>query len=45
MLVNGAVYAAGQRLKAIELDHAALPLLEFIGKLHGGRVPPVCYSV
>lgn len=27
------------------LRHAALPLLEFIGKLHGGRVPPVCYSV
>ncbi|NDH34396.1 MAG: magnesium and cobalt transport protein CorA, partial [Betaproteobacteria bacterium] len=25
--------------------HAALPLLEFIGKLHGGRVPPACYSV
>ncbi|NDI21716.1 MAG: GNAT family N-acetyltransferase, partial [Betaproteobacteria bacterium] len=27
------------------LRHAALPLLEFIGKLHGGRVPPVCYAV
>ena len=22
--------------------HAALPMLEFVGKLHGGRVPPVC---
>ena len=27
------------------LRHAALPLLEFIGKLHGGRVPPVCHPV
>jgi len=24
--------------------HAALPMLEFIGKLHGGRVPPVCQN-
>jgi len=24
------------------LRHAALPMSEFIGKLHGGRVPPVC---
>jgi magnesium transporter len=24
------------------LDHAVVPLLEVTGKLHGGRVPPVC---
>ncbi len=25
--------------------HATLPMLEFMGKLHGGRVPPVCQQV
>ena len=24
------------------LDHACVPLLEVTGKLHGGRVPPIC---
>lgn len=28
--------------KTMILRHAALPMLEFVGKLHGGRVPPVC---
>ncbi len=28
--------------KTMTLRHAVLPMLEFIGKLHGGRVPPVC---
>jgi magnesium transporter len=26
------------------LKHAVAPLLEAVGKLHGGRVPPVCAS-
>lgn len=30
------------KLKTMTIKHAALPMLEFIGKLHGGRVPPVC---
>ena len=28
--------------KSMTVRHAVLPMLEFIGKLHGGRVPPVC---
>ena len=28
--------------KLMMLDHAAQPLLEVAGKLHGGRVPPIC---
>jgi magnesium transporter len=28
--------------KLMTLDHAILPLLEVAGKLHGGRVPPIC---
>jgi len=28
--------------KLMTLDHATLPLLEVAGKLHGGRVPPIC---
>jgi magnesium transporter len=28
--------------KLMTLDHASLPLLEVAGKLHGGRVPPIC---
>jgi len=28
--------------KLMTLDHAAQPLLEVAGKLHGGRVPPIC---
>jgi magnesium transporter len=28
--------------KLMRLDHATQPLLEVAGKLHGGRVPPIC---
>jgi magnesium transporter len=28
--------------KLMVLDHAGIPLLEVTGKLHGGRVPPMC---
>jgi magnesium transporter len=28
--------------KLMTLDHAAQPLIEVAGKLHGGRVPPIC---
>ncbi|MFA5911249.1 MAG: magnesium/cobalt transporter CorA [Vicinamibacterales bacterium] len=28
--------------KLMTLDHATVPLLEVAGKLHGGRVPPIC---
>jgi len=28
--------------KVMTLNHAAVPLLEVAGKLHGGRVPPIC---
>jgi magnesium transporter len=28
--------------KLLVLDHATVPLLEVAGKLHGGRVPPIC---
>ena len=28
--------------KLITIDHATQPLLEVTGKLHGGRVPPIC---
>ena len=30
--------------KTMTVRHAALPMLEFIGKLYGGRVPPVCQN-
>jgi len=30
--------------KTMTLRHAAQPMLEFVGKLHGGRVPPVCLN-
>jgi magnesium transporter len=32
----------GLRRKLMLLDHATGPLLEVTGKLHGGRVPPIC---
>jgi magnesium transporter len=35
-----ALYSLKRKLMA--LDHAAHPLLEVAGKLHGGRVPPIC---
>jgi magnesium transporter len=28
--------------KTLTLRHAAIPMMEFIGKLHGGRVPALC---
>ena len=30
------------RRKLMTIDHATQPLLEVVGKLHGGRVPPIC---
>jgi magnesium transporter len=44
---RGAARANIQRLYALKrhatvLRHAVAPLLEVAGKLHGGRVPPVC---
>ncbi len=30
--------------KSMTVRHAVLPMLEFSGKLHGGRVPPVCQN-
>ncbi len=38
-----ALYALKQRLTT--LKHAAGPLLEATGKLHGGRVPPACHGL
>ncbi|HEX8027437.1 MAG TPA: magnesium/cobalt transporter CorA [Vicinamibacterales bacterium] len=35
-----ALYSLKQKLMI--LDHATQPLLEVAGKLHGGRVPPIC---
>ncbi|MGH9387408.1 MAG: magnesium/cobalt transporter CorA [Vicinamibacterales bacterium] len=32
----------GLKRKLMHLDHAVVPLLEVAGKLHGGRVPPIC---
>jgi magnesium transporter len=32
----------GLKRKLMILDHAIVPLLEVAGKLHGGRVPPIC---
>ncbi len=37
-----ALYALKQ--KAMVLKHAVAPLLEGVGKLHGGRVPQICAS-
>ncbi len=34
------VYSLKQQLMVI--DHAVVPLIEVVGKLHGGRVPAVC---
>lgn len=35
-----ALYSLKQKLMV--LDHAVIPLIEVVGKLHGGRVPPAC---
>jgi magnesium transporter len=35
-----ALYSLKRKLMTI--DHATQPLLEVTGKLHGGRVPPIC---
>jgi magnesium transporter len=35
-----ALYSLKQKLMV--LDHAVAPLIDVTGKLHGGRVPPVC---
>jgi magnesium transporter len=35
-----ALYSLKRKLMTVE--HATLPLLEVAGKLHGGRVPPIC---
>lgn len=35
-----ALYSLKRKLMTV--DHATLPLLEVAGKLHGGRVPPIC---
>jgi magnesium transporter len=32
----------GLKRKLTILDHAIVPLMEVAGKLHGGRVPPIC---
>lgn len=32
------------KLKILTLRQAAVPMLQFVGKLHGGRVPPVCVN-
>jgi magnesium transporter len=32
----------GLKRKLMILDHAIVPLMEVAGKLHGGRVPPIC---
>jgi magnesium transporter len=32
----------GLKRKLMILDHAIVPMLEVAGKLHGGRVPPIC---
>ena len=46
----GAARGNIERLYALKrrtgvLRHAAIPLLDVLGKLHGGRVPPVCAGV
>ena len=38
-----ALYSLKRKLTI--LDHATVPLLEVTGKLHGGRVPPLCTSL
>jgi len=38
-----ALYALKQKL--VTMKHAIAPLLEAMGKLHGGRVPQVCYNL
>jgi magnesium transporter len=47
MFVPGAQRASIERLYALKrkvtvLRHAVAPLMEAVGKLHGGRVPPIC---
>jgi magnesium transporter len=37
------VYALKRKLMIIQ--HATTPLLEAVGKLHGGRVPQICHSL
>jgi len=32
------------KLKILTLRQATVPMLQFVGKLHGGRVPPVCVN-
>jgi magnesium transporter len=34
----------GLKRKILVLKHAVMPLMETTGKLHGGRVPPVCVN-
>jgi len=38
-----ALYSLKRKLMTI--DHATQPLLEVAGKLHGGRVPPICMGL
>ncbi len=47
IFAKGAARRNIERLYALKrkstiVRHAAQPMLEFVGKLHGGRVPPVC---
>lgn len=47
IFVGGGERKSIQRLyalkrKVMHLRHAVLPLMEAVGKLHGGRVPPLC---
>ena len=35
----------GLKRKLMRLEHAGGPLLEVTGKLHGGRVPPMCLNL
>ncbi|MEO0319197.1 MAG: magnesium and cobalt transport protein CorA [Pseudomonadota bacterium] len=47
IFAKGAARSNIERLYALKrkcttVRHAAQPMLEFVGKLHGGRVPPVC---
>ena len=49
IFIRGAARVNIQRLyelkrKVVTLKHAVAPLLQFAGKLHGGRVPAVCMN-
>ena len=35
----------GLKRTLMRLEHAGAPLLEVTGKLHGGRVPPMCFNL